>query len=111
MKNLTQVWNQLTNFNESPILNGAKTTASAVQSKAGKATVTATLMVGSTALAIGIAPVNINVAGNQLTNIEPAAAIGLGDVIYDNWNLIVTHMCSPHNRTVWMGSIPRWQVD
>ena len=71
---LTQVWNQLTKFNESPILNGAKTTASAVQSKAGKATVTATIVVRSTALATGVIPVNVKVARLQYKNVYNAEA-------------------------------------
>ena len=74
MKNLTQAWNQLTDFNQSPILNGTKATAFAVQSKAGKATVAATIVTASTALSTGIVPVNVKVAQHELTNTEVAEA-------------------------------------
>ena len=75
MKNtITQAWNHATDLSNSPLLNGAKDTGRAVQSKAGKVTIAGVIMLSSTTLATGIIPINIGVANNNATNILPAEA-------------------------------------
>ena len=79
---------RLTNFEESELLNGVKSIQNIAQIKTSKALLAGTIFLGSTALVTGIIPVKVNVAGNQISNIEEVHAVWKSRSITYRWGSI-----------------------